>query len=421
MRKLTIILSLLVSIAVNAQYSAPGFYRVHSVNTDNYISIKGTHFEWSTGPDAFWPCILMLQDSAQVTDPGSIIYIPGLDQTSLLAQGVGTYELTNLYMDVSFSKVNEGGRDTYIAVTEVLVQGRPFKCYFRDWGFGLSAGSSDNIQSRWWIEPVNEESMETSYLAVKPASEDVKDADGWYWTTLCCDFPVLLPVDGGIEGAYTVTEVKQGTDGLYYAAPVKAYGQGETVPAATPVLLKCKSAYASGNKLLPVGEIANNTTFPLVNDLLRGNYFSNFYNHCNPDDASIMKAYIPGQATPASASNLALGISDDGQLGFFPKAAGTYMAANTAWLSLDGLNLDGVTAVYLGNAPEPEVQTGDVDGDGVVDINDVTLILDYLLGCVTGAKEGQINLEAADINHDGVVDINDVTDLIDMLLGCSSN
>jgi hypothetical protein len=419
MRKLTIILSLLVSIAMNAQYSTPGFYRVHSVNTDSYISIKGTHFVWSSDPDAFWPCILMLQDSVQVTDPGSIIYIPGLEQTSLRAQGVGTYELTNLYMDVSPAKVNEGGRDTYIAVTVVQVQGRPFKCYFRDGGFGLCAGSSDNTQSRWWIEPVNEESMETSYLAVKPASEDVKDAEGWYWTSLCCDFPVLLPVDGGIEGAYTVTEVKQGTDGFYYAAPVKVYGQGETVPAATPVLLKCQSAYASGNKLLPVGEIANNTTFPLVNDLLRGNYFSSFYNHSSPSDINAMKEYIPSQATLASASNLALGINDNGQLGFFPKAAGTYMDANTAWLSLDGLDLDGVTAVYLGNAPEPEVQTGDVDGDGVIDINDVTLILDYLLGVATGFREGQINLEAADINHDGVVDVNDVTDLIDILLGCN--
>ena len=416
MKKLTIILSLLVSIAVNAQYSAPGFYRVRNANTNSYISIKGTHFVWATSPDAFWSCILMLQDSVQVTDPGSIIYIPGLEQTSLRAQGVGTYELTNLYMDVSPAKQNEGGRDTYIAVTEVMLQGRPFKCYFRDWGYGLSAGSSDNVQSRWWIEPVNEETLETSYLGVKPASQDVKDADGWYWTTLCCDFPVLLPVDGGIEGAYTVTEVNQGTDGFYYAAPVKVYGQGETVPAATPVLLKCQSAYASGNKLLPVGEIANNTTFPLVNDLLRGNYFSSFYNHSNPDDITAMTEYIPSQATLASASNLALGIGDDGQLGFFPKAEGTYMDANSAWLSIAGLELDGVSAVYLGNAPEPEYQTGDADGDGVVDINDVTLIIDYLLGSQSD-KGYTINMEAADVDHDGVVDINDVTMLIDTLLG----
>ena len=73
MKKLTIILSLLVSIAVNAQYSAPGFYRVHNVNTDSYISIKGTHFEWSTNPDAFWSCILMLPESEAVSDPGSIM------------------------------------------------------------------------------------------------------------------------------------------------------------------------------------------------------------------------------------------------------------------------------------------------------------------------------------------------------------
>ena len=411
MKKLTIILSLLVSIAVNAQYSAPGFYRVHNVNTDSYISIKGTHFEWSTNPDAFWSCILMLPESEAVSDPGSIIYIPGLEQTSLLAQGVGTYELTGLYMDVSLASVNEGGLDTYIAMTEVMLQGRPFKCRFRDFGMGLSAGTSDNVQSHWWIEPVNEETLETSYLGVKPASDDVQDSEGWYWTTLCCDFPVLLPVDGGIEGAYTVSQVEQGSDGNYYAAPVKVCGQGEIVPAATPVLLKCQSAEASGNKIIPTGEIANNTTFPLENELLMGCYFSNFVNHVSDTQYG---EYISNAAIASTDDYLVLGIDAEGQLGFFPKTDGVYMAANSAWLSVAGLELDGVTSVYLGNAPQPEFLSGDANGDNAVDINDVTALVDYLLG--VGAKDG-FNEAAADVNHDGVLDINDVTDLVDQLLG----
>ena len=88
MRKITAILCLLVVFVCSAQYSEPGFYRVHNVNSDGYICIKDTAYKKLTTPAAFWPCVVMLTDSAQVSDPGSIIYIPGLTQTSLYAQGV---------------------------------------------------------------------------------------------------------------------------------------------------------------------------------------------------------------------------------------------------------------------------------------------------------------------------------------------
>ena len=67
MRKITAIVCLLVAIIASAQYTNPGFYRVHSANTDAYISIKGTKYVFSSKPNAFWSCILMLKDSAQVS------------------------------------------------------------------------------------------------------------------------------------------------------------------------------------------------------------------------------------------------------------------------------------------------------------------------------------------------------------------
>ena len=57
---------------------------------------------------------------------------------------------------------------------------------------------------------------------------------------------------------------------------------------------------------------------------------------------------------------------------------------------------------------------GDVDGNGVVDINDVTLLIDVVLG-----KDVEYNATAADCNSasgDGTVDINDVTALIARVL-----
>ena len=55
---------------------------------------------------------------------------------------------------------------------------------------------------------------------------------------------------------------------------------------------------------------------------------------------------------------------------------------------------------------------GDVNMDNVVDINDVTALIDYLL---TG-NATEVDLEAANCDLDGSVDINDVTALIDYLL-----
>jgi len=64
-----------------------------------------------------------------------------------------------------------------------------------------------------------------------------------------------------------------------------------------------------------------------------------------------------------------------------------------------------------GGGDEPLI--GDVNGDGEVNISDVTTLIDYLLG-----REGEgFDREAADLNHDDEINISDVTELIDLLLG----
>ena len=56
---------------------------------------------------------------------------------------------------------------------------------------------------------------------------------------------------------------------------------------------------------------------------------------------------------------------------------------------------------------------GDVNGDGSVNISDVTTLIDLLLG------GGSISNPAADCNQDSSVNISDVTSLIDYLLSGS--
>ena len=55
---------------------------------------------------------------------------------------------------------------------------------------------------------------------------------------------------------------------------------------------------------------------------------------------------------------------------------------------------------------------GDVNHDGAVNIADVTLLIDHLLGNATN-----IYLDCADVHSDGAINIADVTALIDLLLG----
>lgn len=69
-------------------------------------------------------------------------------------------------------------------------------------------------------------------------------------------------------------------------------------------------------------------------------------------------------------------------------------------------------AKYLLHITDDEIQPGDVNGDGMVNIKDVTMLIDYLLtnnatDCV---------MAAMDVNQDGLINIKDVTNLIDMLL-----
>ena len=66
-------------------------------------------------------------------------------------------------------------------------------------------------------------------------------------------------------------------------------------------------------------------------------------------------------------------------------------------------------AMYVGLYPNRDHLTGDVNGDGEVNIDDLTALVDLLLS-------GDNGNDAADVNEDGLVNIDDLTALIDKLL-----
>lgn len=58
---------------------------------------------------------------------------------------------------------------------------------------------------------------------------------------------------------------------------------------------------------------------------------------------------------------------------------------------------------------ETAFQTGDVNGDGQVNVSDITCLIDMILN---GG-----NSEGGDVNNDGQVNVSDITILIDLILG----
>jgi len=355
MKKFTLLtlLSLFMTSNSFAQFTEAGYYRVQCSFTKRYVSVKGTEFSTSTSADAFWGCIKMQSsektstshngpDSAYISDPGTIIYIPQIGSSSkLYGQGINTYGITNTTFKIAKSSTEVDGMTTYIASKNLIF----YTAYLQDYcGFDIAKSEANN--GHWWLKPVNEASIETSYFGVAPLNENIKDSKGWYWTTLCCDFPCLIPEGGGVEGAYTIEEITT-EDGENFAVPVKKYAQGETIPGATPVLIKCKYPYASGNKLIPTGNVKNNTSFPLTNGLLKGNYFGPFTNPNSTSSWIANTTYTPDEATKHDSSTMrVLNVNKEGKIGFYKMSDDVeYMSYNKCWLDISSMS--NAKAVYL--------------------------------------------------------------------------
>ena len=85
-----------------------------------------------------------------------------------------------------------------------------------------------------------------------------------------------------------------------------------------------------------------------------------------------------------------------------------------ALLDVRGLQFNAYQDMAINFVPDASLVglTGDVNNDGMVNIQDVTDLIDYLLN----SDSALINIANADVDGDGAVNIADVTELIDKLL-----
>ena len=91
----------------------------------------------------------------------------------------------------------------------------------------------------------------------------------------------------------------------------------------------------------------------------------------------------------------------------------TGVHAGTTRISAAVRSLDNTRKIYLEYYVNViDVLKGDVNGDHTINVEDVTLLISYLLH----GNANNINFNNADVNSDGILDVSDVTRLIDIIL-----
>jgi len=221
---------------------ADGFYYVKNAYTERYISIADNdknHYNISIeaggrktlgGLKAFksW-------DNVR-TDPSCVVYVRNVsgNQYDLEGQGSSLSKLTGGKLNATLTPNGDGSykaSGTYKGVTVTLGDNSPSKTADES---VLATGAEDNV-SNWIPVAVN---TGDNYIGIKPDVE----ADGAYYGTIFAGFAFKLASSG--MKAYYISEVSGSKFTLKEISG--------TIPAKTPVIVKCSSNDPANNKIEPV-------------------------------------------------------------------------------------------------------------------------------------------------------------------------
>ena len=224
--------------------------------------------------------------------------------------------------------------------------------------FGIEKDASAKDEAQWYIEPA-------TTFNVKPL-ENVKDALGNYYTTLCVDFPFSIPESGStVVAAYTAT----GKDSKGKVVLNQLSG---TIPGGTPVILQCSSANEATNILnieagAPANKsCANGSMVSSDGNYLMGRYFNapadtyqylNYLNQVkNPKTANFKTS---GNVLKNDQTNYRVLNCVNGVVGFYKlKGTTSTMAANKAFLNIKDLPTVGSTGAKTFAVEDLDEATG---------------------------------------------------------------
>ena len=172
-------------------------------------------------------------------------------------------------------------------------------------------------KSDWILEPLTEESMETSYFGAAPLAK-VTDGNKFY-TTMYTAFPYKLK--DGVKAYY----VKAVNNSRAQCVEIK-----DVVPAYTAVILECNSTEPKENRLVPSPRQVNSVVTPEEN-MLKG--------VIDIDNGSTATSSTP-EANYRTANDQStmrvLNVNAKGVLGFY-KYGGIFMNSNKAYLDVSNV------------------------------------------------------------------------------------
>ncbi|MBP3212842.1 MAG: leucine-rich repeat protein [Prevotella sp.] len=153
-----------------------------------------------------------------------------------------------------------------------------------------------------------------------------------------------------------------------------------------------------------IGSSIGEITIPSsVTDIL-----SYVFNGC-----SALKKITFTNATPPYVSKYAFMNAEQEKTAYVPKeSVALYEVAFKACNEYNAAKGYGLVKVVASDSVP--VVAGDVNGDGIVAVDDITEIVNLILG---GVLSGEYSLTNADVNNDGQVTIADVTALVNIILG----
>ena len=314
MKKLILSLLLLSPLALYAQLSGSGYYRIQNYKTERYfVMVDDSAWLITTAStqDINTGAFKLMKPFEEyvATNPASICYLTKYSnyQYNISGQGLDLYARVKSYLE--FRQRSNG---TYTIGGTGSAAGITLTKYLTDSSWrGDSApvktaeGNLDDY-AYWWIRPINDK----YYFGFKPDIKASLDGgDSLYYAPFYASFSFIM--NSNVK-AYYISEVRD----CYALIHDFVY----TIPGETPVIVECNSDVATDNK---VSLALSTATAP--GNKLKGVYF------CND-----VEAYTEHRNVTAYNSNTMriLGRTDDGRLAFVKSSSLVYIPANTCYLQV---------------------------------------------------------------------------------------
>ena len=322
MKKLfTSIILTVITVATAYAQIADGFYYIKNRHTGRYMSIQDndpSHYKVSTtAGDVKLAGIRTYKNWSDVcTMPSCVIYIKRINvsnnQYDFEAQGSSLYKLSGNKLYATLKPQGDGsyiGSGTYKGMTASLSEFKIDPSLDESW-----LGTNDNSAKYWIPVPVN---TGDNYIGIKP---DVHTDDGYYGT-IYAGFAFKLASSG--MKAYYISEAS--------GSKITLKEISGTIPAATPVIIKCASNDPAKNKIEPVTSGGNAAT---------GNKLNGVY--C----ASTVRSFVT--VTQYNPSTMRVIGKSGGKIAFVKASEadlkdGKYLKANKAYLSVPSGSADVMT------------------------------------------------------------------------------